>query len=145
MRKIYIYMVLLLLGVGGAQAQHYVGVRAGMGNGSSRQFPLREMGPVWGLKSAGVAWKYYDDEPFLGGIEMDAIWMQQGWREYVMVPVPDTDERRRVGFTQRTVDVVMVPLMWQPHLYLFRQRLRIFVNAGVTLSHILSSERRRLL
>jgi hypothetical protein len=132
----------LLLGVGSARGQHYFGVRAGVGSGSSRQFPMKEMGTVWGLKSGGVAWKYYSAEPFLGGLEMDALWMQQGWREYTMVSIPGSDERERTGYYQRTVDVVMVPFMWQPHMYMFRQRLRVFLNAGITFSHILSSERR---
>lgn len=140
----YISMAMLLFGVGSAQGQHYVGVRAGMGSGTSRMFPLREMGTVWGLKSGGVAWKYYDDEPFLGGLEIDALWMQQGWREYSMVSVPGTDERRRRGYYQRKVDVVMVPMMWQPHIYMFRQRLRVFLNLGVTFSHILSSDQRQV-
>jgi hypothetical protein len=142
-RVIYIYMVLMLLGVGSASGQHYFGVRAGIGNGSSRFFPMREMGSVWGLKSGGVAWKHYTDEQFTGGIEMDAMWMQQGYREYEMIPSRENpDIRERGGYYQRTVDVVMVPFMWQPHLYMFRQRLRIFLNAGITFSHILSSEER---
>ncbi len=146
MRKIYyILTAVLLLGAGTTSGQQYFGLRAGIGNGSSRVFPMKETGVVWGLKSGGVAWKYYTDEAFLGGIEIDAMWMQQGFREYTMRPVPENPElRERSGYYQRTVDVIMVPIMWQSHLYMFRQRLRLFLNAGVTFSHILSSEERRV-
>lgn len=144
MRRFLIYIIVCCAGVGAAGAQHYIGVRGGMGNGTSRLFPMREMGAVWGLKSGGVSWKFYTDEVFVGGIEMDAVWMQQGYREYFMETIEGTDKRRRTGYYQRTVDEVMVPLMWQPHAYMFKQRLRVFLNAGVTLSYILSSEQRRV-
>lgn len=102
------------------------------------------MGSVWGLKSGGVAWKHYTVEPFVGGIELDAMWMQQGWREYDMVTVEGSDQRQKVGYYQRTVNSVMVPFMWQPHVYMFRQRVRVFLNAGVTLSYVLDSEEKRV-
>ncbi len=140
MKKALIYIMVLLAGAGTARGQHYLGLRAGMGSGSSRVFPQREMGTVWGLYSGGISWKYYTDEPFVGGIEIDAMWMQQGFREYHMENIPDTDERRRVGYYQRSVDVAMVPIMWQPHVYMFRQRLRVFANAGITFSYIISSQ-----
>ncbi len=144
MKRIYIYLAILMLSVGAASGQHYFGIRAGIGNGNSRIFPMREMGTVWGLKSGGVSWKYYTDEAFVGGIEADAMWMQQGYREYYMRTIPDTNERERTGYYQRTVDVVMVPLIWQPHVYMFRQRMRLFMTAGITFSHIMSSEERRV-
>lgn len=132
-----ILMFLCALTVSG---QHYFGVRAGVGSGSSRVYPQREMGTVWGLKSAGVAWKYYSAEPFVGGIEVDALWMRQGWREFHMATLPGQEERERTGYYQRTVDVVMVPVMWQPHVYMFGQRMRFFLDLGVTASYIMSSE-----
>lgn len=135
-----IYIACLLLGVGAAGAQHYVGVRAGIGGGSTRQFPVKETGTVWGLKSGGVAWKHYTPQAFVGGIEIDALWMQQGWREYqTQLVSAGSDETKRIGHYQRKVDMIMVPIMWQPHLYAFRQRVRVFLNAGVTFSYVLSS------
>jgi hypothetical protein len=130
-----------MAGVGAADAQHYFGIRGGMGNGTgSRFYPKVESGTVWGLLSGGVSWKYYSPEPFTGGIEIDLMWMQQGYRAYDMRRIEGTDERERVGHYQRTVDVAMLPVMWQPHIYMFRQRVRLFGNAGVTLSYIMSSE-----
>ncbi len=144
MRKLYIIAVVFFASAGAAHGQHYLGVRAGVGNGTARLFPQREMGTVWGLKSGGASWKYYSEEAFVGGIALDAMWMQQGFREYYMETDEETSERRRVGYYQRKVDVAMVPLMWQPHIYTFRQRVRVFLNAGVTLSYVLSSEEKEV-
>lgn len=142
MKKIAIYAVILLAGVGAAHGQHYIGVRGGWGGGSGRIMPPVESGMVWGLKSGGVSWKHYSAERFVGGIEADVLWMQQGYKQYYTRPIEGSDKRQRVGYYQRTVDVVMVPAMWQAHVYAFNQRLRVFMNAGITFSYILSSEQK---
>lgn len=133
-----------IMGMGSAAGQHYFGIRAGVGSGSYRVFPQEETGSVWGLYSAGASWKFYTAEKFVGGIEIDAQWMQQGFKLYHMQLDIETEQRERIGYYQRTVDVVMVPIMWQPHVYMFRQRVRVFLNAGVTFSYVLSSQEKEV-
>ncbi len=141
MRKVLTYALaiaaLLAAGTGDAAAQHYFGVRGGYGSGSSRLYPQTsfESATLWGLYSGGVSWKYYTDEKFVGGVEVDAILMQQGFRKVTLNNVTGEQES---GY-ERKVNAIMVPVCWQPHVYMFRQRVRVFLNAGVTLSYVVSS------
>lgn len=119
-------------------AQHYVGVRGGFGGGTSRTFPKIEQQMLWGLYNGGVSWKYYSPEKYVGGVEADILFMQQGYKEldeyYSIYDFPgDT-----TGYYSRKVNSVMVPLFWQPHVYLFRRHMRVFLNLGVTFSYNIS-------
>ncbi|MDL2320282.1 PorT family protein [Alistipes sp. OttesenSCG-928-B03] len=138
--SLFVFAAALCFG-GQAQAQHYVGIRGGYGSGTSNFTPPEDMGTAWGLYNGGVSWKFYTSEPFVGGVEIDAIYMQQGFRRYYTRKEMVGDEERevRTGYYQRTVNSVMVPLFWQPHLYMFRQRMRVFANLGVTFSYNESS------
>lgn len=141
MKKRLIYALAIatvfIAGVGDAAAQHYFGVRAGYGSGSSRLYPQRnfEIGTLWGLYSGGVSWKYYTEEKLVGGIEVDVLLMQQGFKTMTLNILT---AERETGY-ERRVNAIMVPICWQPHVYMFRQRLRVFMNAGVTFSYVLSS------
>lgn len=137
MQKILKYALLAFLALctTGAQAQHYFGVRGGYGSGSSRFYPPQEMGTVWGLYSGGVSWKFYSAEPYVGGIEVDALLMQQGFRHYSKTLLSGDE----TGYSQRTINSVMVPVFWQPHIYMFKQQLRVFVNLGLTFSYVITS------
>lgn len=129
--RIFIPVVLLILfSATGASAQHYLGVRGGYGFGSSRLYP-KEHKTSWlgGLATGGVSWKFYSPEKVLGGVEVDLLYIQQGFRYNIASDQVDD------AHYQRKVNSVMLPLFWQPHVYLARQRLRIFVNAGVTFSY----------
>ena len=122
--------------------QHYVGVRVGYGSGSSRLYPQRgfETGTLWGLYSGGVSWKYYTEEKFVGGIEADVLLMQQGFKRMTLDNV--TGELQS-GY-ERQVDEIVLPLCWQPHVYMFKQRVRVFMNAGVTLSYVVNSTEKNI-
>lgn len=134
---------LVFAGIGQAGAQHYIGIRGGYGSGTARFYPKPETGSVWGLYHGGVSWKFYTDEAFVGGVQADLLYMQQGFKVWSMGIDPENvDKRRRIGYYQRTTDAVMMPVMWQPHIYMFRQRLRIFMNAGITFSYVMSSKER---
>ena len=145
MKKVIKYMlcfsVLIVAGVGQADAQHYFGIRGGYGSGSGRFYPKPEMGTIWGLYHGGISWKFYTDESFVGGIEVDGLYMQQGFKIWHKGMDPNNPtEQIRTGYEQRMVDVAMVPIMWQPHIYMFRQKLRVFMNAGITFSYVMSSK-----
>lgn len=133
---------LLAFGIGELNAQHYFGIRGGYGSGSARLYPERdfENGTVWGLYSGGVSWKYYAPEPFVGGIEVDAIIMQQGYKTLTK----DYFSGEPQSGYERYVNTFMVPIFWQPHVYMFRQRLRVFLNAGVTFSYVMSSTEKHI-
>lgn len=128
---------LLLAGVADSSAQHYFGMRVGYGSGSARLEPERnfENATIWGMYSGGVSWKYYSSEPFVGGVEVDALFMQQGFRQIMRGSSTGEVE----SAYERHVDVVMVPVFWQPHVYMFKQRLRVFLNAGLTFSYVIGS------
>jgi hypothetical protein len=124
----------MLVGCVAASAQHHFGFRAGYGSGSmGRIFPPQEMGTQWGLYNAGVAWKYYSREKYLGGVEADLQFIQKGYQRPPDPAKPDT-------VYARTVNSVEVPLFWQPHIYLMGRNLRVFLNAGVVFSYNLSSK-----
>lgn len=141
MRKAITYALavaaLLIAGAGELRAQHYFGIRAGYGSGSARLYPELdfENGSIWGLYSGGVSWKFYTSEAYVGGVEVDLIFMQQGYKTITKSFVTGDNE---TGY-ERYVNTVMVPVFWQPHVYMFKQRLRVFLNAGVTLSYVVSS------
>ncbi len=122
-----------------AFAQHYVGVRAGYGGGSPRLYPIIDSKTNWGMLHGGVSWKYYTGEKVLGGIEADLLFMQQGFaygdRYMFSGSRFGGQPSDTTGRYELTVNSIVIPLMLQPHFYLFQQRLRIFLNAGVTFSY----------
>ncbi len=144
----YILFALLLAGAAGAPArlaaQHYLGVRGGLGGGTTRIYPKEETRTLWGLYNAGVSWKYYTAEKYVGGVQADILFMQQGYinhdAPYDREGFRRWDETYNPGgdstlYEKRKVNSIMVPLMFQPHIYMFRRNMRIFLNAGVTFSY----------
>ena len=145
MKKITTYFIaisaLLFFAAQGVQAQHFVGARAGYGSGTSSFYPPQDMGSVWGLYSGGVSWKYYSPEKYLGGIEIDALFMQQGFKRFSKTLMDSyfPGQGDTTGYEKRTINSIMVPIFWQPHLYMFNKQARIFLNLGVTFSYNISS------
>lgn len=134
-KRIYILLVaavMIFLTAGQLRAQHYVGARMGIGSGTVRFYPSVETGSVVGLFSGGVSWKYYSPERFIGGVQADLMFMQQGYEE---LEYNYTENHTY----QRKINSIMLPVMWQPHAYFARRRVRAFLNLGVTLSYNLSS------
>lgn len=131
------------------QAQHYVGARGGYGGGSGNRFyPKQTMGTLWDLYSGGISWKYYSPERFLGGVEIDILFMQQGyklWRPtYMSEGTPGEEDFREwyenIISDNHKVNSIVVPIFWQPHVYMFNRNLRIFLNLGVTFSYNISAQ-----
>lgn len=153
MRKKVTYIIativlLLLLGVGEMYAQHYIGIRGGAGSGSARFEPKRsgqEMASVWGLPSFGVSWKYYSRERVLGGVEIDLMFMRVGYKRlYQRLEDPSDEESPMETYRtyQRTIDRIILPIAWQPHGYLFKRRMRVFLNLAVTFSYNFASRQK---
>lgn len=128
----------LLLGAGGVRAQHYVGIRAGYGSGSVRIFPPTETGMIWGLYSGGVSWKYYSPVKYVGAVEADLEFMQRGYKELMKGGFPYLPDDTTTTY-HRTVNSLMLPLIWQPHFYFFKRTMRVFINLGLTFSYNIDS------
>ena len=63
----------------GASAQHTLGFTAGYGMASSRLDPKQEMKAIWGSYTAGLTWRYYGQQRFVGGFGIDLEFLQQGF------------------------------------------------------------------
>lgn len=133
-KKTIISLILLALSAGTAFPQHYLGARGGYGLGFGRFYtgedPVLENEMVWGLWSGGLAWKYYSSEKFVGGIGAEVEFLQRGYEFHIIERGQSTDRTYR-----RTLSSIHVPLLWQPHINMFENRFRVFLNAGVSVSY----------
>lgn len=137
--KIFIALLSLLtfLGVEQVHAQHTFGATMGIGMGSARLEPVKEMKGVWGLWSAGLSWRYYSKQRVIGGFGIDLEFMQQGF-SYAQNASYEED-KSKYKYYERRVNSIMLPIVWQPHVYLFRHRLRFYIEAAATFSYNISS------
>lgn len=147
MRKALLYILVavgtLVLSLDQVEAQHYVGIRGGAGSGNARFEPKEEMEAVWGMPSFGVAWKYYSPERVVGGIGAELMFIRRGYKiltQELENPNDPDSELKTVRSYERTINSVMLPLIWQPHGYLFDRRVRVFLNLAVTFSYNLNSK-----
>ena len=123
--------LLFISGAGSAWAQHYFGVMGGWGGGSARFKPAKETGYEWGLYSGGLSYKFYSDTKYVGAIEIDLMFTQKGFN-YDLAFESDESYHRRIN-------AIELPLIWQPHFYLFQRHARFFINLGIQVSYNLSS------
>lgn len=141
MRKNLIRAALLLAAAlplcGTVSAQHTLGVTAGYGMGSSRLYPDQETRGVWGLYSAGVQWRYYGTQKIVGGFGIDLEFLQRG---FSFAPYASSTENKAdyLWYT-RKVNSILLPIVWQPHVYVARNRLRIFLEAAAFFSFNINS------
>lgn len=150
MRRVVLYIVTtavlaLTLGVQSGSAQHYIGIRGGMGSGNARFDPKEEMRAVWGLPSFGLSWKYYSPERVVGGIGMELLFMQRGYKILTQELIDPSNPEEGLHTTesyQRTINSIMLPLIWQPHVYMFDRRMRVFLNLALTFSYNFSSRQK---
>lgn len=110
-------------------AQHYFGVRAGYGAASGRFYPPKETGMFWNNYTGGIAWKYYSEQQIVGGVGAELEFQQRGYKIY------DGNKSDSTDYVLRRVNTITMPLIWQPHLYFFNRKVRVFINAAFTLSY----------
>ena len=103
----------------------------GWGGGSARFKPAKETGYEWGLYSGGLSYKFYSDTKYVGAIEIDLMFTQKGFN-YDLAFESDESYHRRIN-------AIELPLIWQPHFYLFQRHARFFINLGIQVSYNLSS------
>lgn len=137
--KTVLTVAFIFASLAGGYAQHYIGLRAGYGSGSVRLFPVEETKSIWGLYSGGLSYKFYSDVKYVGAIQIDLQLLQKGFK---WMKVYDPTQQPIVDTTtsySRRINTVEMPIMWQPHFYLFNRSLRVFINLGVTFSYNFSS------
>lgn len=140
--KIWLCLVLLtLLGMGGAKGQvQYFGIKGGWGEGDVRLYPHWTSPPVWGKFNGGFYWIYYGGgkdnaylyDNFTGGVCVELELLQRGFQYAAL------DRNTKTYTYGRHFNSITLPVMWQPHVFALDNRLRLFLNAGATLSYNLN-------
>ena len=133
-------MICLFLGAvlcgGTAAAQHTLGVTGGYGYGNARFYPDQETRAVWGCYTAGVTWRYYGPQRFVGGFGIDFEYLQRG---FSFLQNPTEEDPAKYQWYTRRVKSLMLPIVWQPHFYMLRNHVRIYLEAAATFSYNISS------
>lgn len=126
-----------------ASAQHTLTLTGGTGSTYARFYPVEKTKWMWGAESFSLSWRYYSDKPrFVGAVGIDLEYLERGYKygyAYTSVIVDDK-EIRTYKFYERNINSLMLPIVWQPHFYLMKNRLRLYVEAAFVLSYNISSE-----
>lgn len=139
MTKILLSLLLLTLAsTTSAEAQvQYFGIKGGVGMSDVRLYPYWESPAMWGRFNGGLTWTYYGGgkdsaylyDDYTGGISVELEFMQRGFQ---YAALDRNTERYTYG---RKYNAIMMPIMWQPHMLMLDGDLRLFLNAGATLSY----------
>ena len=116
-----------------ARAQHTVGVFGGFGTGTARFYPAQETKSVGGRFTGGLSWRYYSATRFVGCVGVDLEFLQRGFSFAPLASVTE-DEADYLYYT-RKLNSFMMPIVWQPHFYLARHHLRVYLEAALTFSY----------
>jgi hypothetical protein len=132
-----------LMGTERAAAQHTLTLTGGTGSSNARFYPAEETKWLWGMETVGISWRYYSPKPrFVGAVGVDLEFMERGFQygyAYTSAIVDDK-EVRTYQFYTRKVNSIMLPIVWQPHIYVAKNKMRIFIEAAFVLSYNISSE-----
>lgn len=120
-----------------AAAQHTLGLIAGYGSGTARFQPKQEMRAQWGLWNGGLTWRYYGAQRYVGGFGVDLELLQQAFS--FATNSAQVEEKSDYLYYTRRLHSVVVPVVWQPHIYLARNRLRVYLEAAATFSYNFAS------
>lgn len=120
-----------------SSAQHTIAVTGGTGFATARPYPAQEMKPIWGTYQAGISWRYYSMPRFVACFGIDVELLQRG---FSFAPYPSKYENKKdYRYYTRKLNSIMVPIVWQPHFYLFKKHLRVYLEAAPTFSFNFSS------
>ena len=130
------------MGAERASAQHTLSLTGGSGVSTARFYPSEETRWLWGSENFGLSWRFYSEKPrFVGAIGLDLEYLERGYRvgyAYTSEMVDDKEIRDYKFYTRR-VNSLMLPLVWQPHVYAANNHLRIYIEAAFVLSYNMSS------
>ena len=132
------FAVLFIFGALSASAQHTFGVSGGMGASTIRLYPKYETKMVMGGTNFGLSWRYYSLPRFVGAVGLDLEYMQRGF-SYGYAYSSSMDENgmevRDYAFYTRRLNSIMLPMVWQPHVYLANNHIRLYLEAAFTISY----------
>ena len=121
-----------------SSAQHTIAVTGGTGFATARPYPAQEMKAIWGTYQAGFSWRYYSMPRFIACFGIDVELLQRG---FSFAPYPYLYEsKKEYKYYTRKLNSIVVPIVWQPHFYLFKNHLRIYLEAAPTFSFNFSSK-----
>lgn len=132
-----VLIALAVLFAGQASAQHTLGFVAGYGMSNGRFQPQQEMRARWGMYSGGLTWRYYGSQRFVGGFGIDLEFLQQGFSFATNAAM--VEEKADYLYYTRNVNSIVLPIVWQPHVYMFRNHVRLYLEAAATFSYNFSS------
>lgn len=138
LNKILLLSFAAVASLGSAQAQHTFGVSGGMGSSTARFYPEYETKMIFGGTNFGLSWRYYSLPRFVGAVGVDLEYMERGFSYgYAYTPVVDENgnENREYLFYTRRLNSIMLPIIWQPHVYLAKNRVRLYLEAALTFSY----------
>lgn len=118
-------------------AQHTLGVTAGYGMSSGGFQPTQEMKGIWGQYNSGLSWRYYGPQRFVGGFGIDLEFVQQGFS--FSPNASQIEEEKDYKYYTRKINSIMLPIVWQPHIYMARRHIRVYIEAAAMFSYNFSS------
>ncbi len=125
-------LVLSASAIAESSAQHTIAVTGGSGFATARPYPDQVMKPIWGTYQAGISWRYYSMPRFIACFGIDVELLQRG---FSFAPYPHLYEKKKdYKYYTRKLNSIMIPIVWQPHFYLFKRHLRIYLEAAPTFS-----------
>lgn len=139
--RIIIKTLLLVVALGfglTAHAQHTFGVSGGVGSFTSRFYPEQRTRMTFGAPNFGLSWRYYSLPRFVGAVGADLEYMQRGYSfGYAYSTSMDENgmEQREYYYYTRRLNSIMLPMVWQPHVYLAKRHIRVYLEAAFTLSY----------
>ena len=140
-RFIKIFTLITILSVAvvaKSSAQHTIAVTGGSGFANSRMYPAQETRPIWGTYQAGLSWRYYSMPRFIACFGIDVELLQRG---YSFAPYSYLYEHKKdYKYYTRKLNSIVVPIVWQPHIYLFKNHMRVYLEAAPTFSFNFSSK-----
>lgn len=139
----FLTAVALFAGIFTARAQHTIGVFGGYGTASARFYPVQETKMVFGRYNFGLSWRYYSLPRYVGAVGVDVELLQRGFSygyTYTTTTNEDGEEMREYSFYTRRFNSIMVPIVWQPHVYMARNHIRLYLEAAVTFSYNFSGD-----
>lgn len=146
LRIVALCAIFVALSTSDALAQHTLTLTGGTGVSMARFYPSEVTKIKWGSENFGVSWRYYSPKPrFVGAIGIDLEYLERGYNvAYAYTPeiVNDGEESKEIRhyhYYSRKINSIMLPLVWQPHFYLAKNRLRVYLDAALVLSYNLSS------
>lgn len=96
------------------------------------------MKPIWGTYQAGFSWRYYSPQRFIACFGIDFELLQRG---FSFAPYPHLyEDKKDYKYYTRTLNSFIIPIVWQPHFYLFKKHLRVYLEAAPTFSFNFASK-----